>query len=104
VLTRELRAACTARLAENTAERVVLRGRQALRRVPHLDESLATALEDLPIDARTGQRLLALAQLLDVHHELAARARAARIELRRRLFVPTKDGTAVASPRPPRRR
>jgi hypothetical protein len=74
------------------ADRSFRRGLEAVRAVPGLDDAHSQLLARLPVDARTGRRLLALAQLLEVHVELSGRAAAQARALRRKL----------AAPRPPR--
>jgi hypothetical protein len=65
--------------------RLFHRGLAALRAARGLDPAHAVALAQLPADARTGQRLLALARLIEAHAELAGRAAAAFREIRRKL-------------------
>jgi hypothetical protein len=70
--------------------RLFRRGLEALRAVPGVDPAHAEVLARLPMDGRTGQRLMAVAQLLEVHIELAGRAAAASREIRRKLGTPAK--------------
>ncbi len=94
-LARARRAHTTQHLRAFHDDRIFRRGLEAVRAVPGLDPGQAEALAALaPVDARTGQRLLALAQLLEVHAELAGRAQAAFREIRRKLAA------ASVPPRP----
>jgi hypothetical protein len=72
-------------LAESHAGRNFREGLEAVRAAPGLDPAHAEALARLPLDVRTGQRLLALAQLLEIHVELSGRAAAASRELKKKL-------------------
>jgi hypothetical protein len=57
----------------------------ALQRIPALPRGLSERLAaDLPTDARTGQRLFALAALARAYHELAGRVAADTEQMRRR--------------------
>jgi hypothetical protein len=78
----------TRKLLANSDDRLFRRGIEAVRQVPGLPVEQADTLANLPMNARTGQRLLALAQLLEVHRELQGRAVAAGREIRRKLGLP----------------
>jgi hypothetical protein len=61
-------------------------GLASLRQVPGLPAALVDRLAaDLPLDARTGQRLHALADLARAYEEVLGRVAADRDEMRRRL-------------------
>ena len=87
--TRALRLARARRASDTLTslhdDRIFRRGLEAMRALPGLDPEQAAALGDLPVDARTGKRLLALAQLIEAHLELSGRAAAAFREIRRKL-------------------
>ena len=79
------RAHATRKLLALHDDRLFRRGLDAVRGVSGAGPAYADVLADLPMDARTGQRLLALAQLLEAHAELTGRAAAAFREIRRKL-------------------
>jgi hypothetical protein len=79
------RAHATRRLLSRHDDRLFRRGLDAVRGVAGAGPDYAEVLADLPMDARTGQRLLALAQLLSAHAELTGRAAAAFRAIRRKL-------------------
>jgi predicted ATPase len=66
-----------------------------MRTLPGLDAGHVDTLAELPADGRTGQRLMALAQLIEAHLELSGRAAAAFREIRRKLAA-----SVPATPRP----
>jgi hypothetical protein len=81
----------TATIAALHDDRLFRRGLDAMRALPGLDAASVELLAELPADGRTGQRLVALAQLIEVHLELSGRAAAAFREIRRKLAqVPDK--------------
>ncbi len=57
------------------AKRSFARGIERLRALPFVDASVPGRLSHLPVDSCAGQRLCALAALLEAHQELAARVR-----------------------------
>jgi hypothetical protein len=94
---RALRAArarqASARLRGLHAGYLFRRGLEAVRALPGAGPGHAEILADLPMDARTGRRLLALAQLLEAHAELSGRAAATFRELRRKLEAASPKAT-----------
>jgi hypothetical protein len=96
-----VRAACRERLGQSGAERAFQRGLSAIQ--TQVGPELAGELAGLPVDARAGHRLTALAHLLGAHRELAGRALAATRELRERLGYQS-GGREPAQPVRARRR
>jgi hypothetical protein len=94
VLQQLRRQAQRARTVSTLAERSRQRGLETLAAVPSVGAELAAALQALPVDARTGQRLQALAALLDAHRELASRVRRAEAE-RRPVIEKMRDRAAT---------
>jgi hypothetical protein len=80
------RSALIERTAGSTMRRAFTDGVAALRAVPGLPSPLVDRIvSDLPVDARAGQRLLAVAALARAYDELASRVAADSDEMRRRL-------------------
>ncbi len=108
---RTLKAACVEHATQHLRGfhdgRLFRRGLAAVRALPGVGAAHAQVLAELPADGRTGQRLLALAQLLEVHAELSGRTAAAFRELRRKLgpTTPAKPAapTTWRTPVPGRR-
>jgi hypothetical protein len=70
---------------EHPAARGLSGGLCALRRIPGLPEGVLDRLADLPLEADTRQRLLALAALTRTYEELASRVAAATEDMRQRM-------------------
>jgi hypothetical protein len=70
---------------EHPAQRGLSGGLSALRRIPGLPEGVLDRLADLPVEADTRQRLLALAALTRTYEELASRVAAATEDMRQRM-------------------
>jgi hypothetical protein len=85
VLGVERRRALLARSAQSTLRRSMADGLAALRAVPGLPAPLLDRLERLPVDARAGRRLQALASLAQAHEELAGRVASEADDMRRKL-------------------
>jgi hypothetical protein len=79
------------RAAESKAARATIarhgfeRGLASISAVPGVPEAIVQALQNVVVDARTGARLEAIAALLIAHRELAGKAAAETLALRRRL-------------------
>jgi hypothetical protein len=71
------RAVRAAEAGEAFAERAHAHGLERVRALDWLEPATVEALDALPIDARAGQRLRALATLLEAHQQLAGRVRQA---------------------------
>ena len=96
------------RTASATLQRARADGLRALRDVPGLPATLIDRLQaDLPLDVRSGQRLLALAALARAYDELEGRVAADNDEMRQRLreAFPRRSGrTGLPRTRPKRLR
>jgi hypothetical protein len=76
-------------------------GLAALAAVPGIDPAIVETLRSIDVDARTGARLEAIAALLVAHRELAGRAAAETLALRRRLGY--DESAPLPSPTSPAR-
>lgn len=95
-------------LIESTAATTLRRGRaaglEALRAVPGFPAGITDRLEQgLPLDARTGHRLQALAALAASYQELAGQVAADTDEMRQRLRTQARRSARAKAAKPPAR-
>jgi hypothetical protein len=91
LLSREIAAATP---GEHPAQRSLTGGLVALRRIPSIPGGVLDRLADLPLEADTRQRLLALAALTRTYEELATRVAAATEDMRQRMRKALPRGRA----------